>query len=675
MNSKLKKFTVPLSILTFMLVAYGLQLRQLGFYWDDWVFVYRYRVEGLLNTIFYKGSRQLGAYALAPGFLLAGPSVLRWHIYALLLRWVLTLAMRWNLRLLWPQRGWQADLMALLFAVYPAFKQHSIAVTYATHYMVYLWFFLSMGWMVLANRSEKRFWLYTVLALVTQTMHLFSFEYFFGLEWLRLMVLWLVLNNSLLPVDTERLKLALKRYLPFFAILVVYILWRSGVLMGASFQNYGYETFFTAFAADPMLALANATGRALRDLIYVLISSWFQTLSPNIIDLGEVFDLGVFGVAIAVTIVVAWVWLKQGRDNEENGKSHGLKDVLIFGALATILAFLPTWYAGREIDVGQYADRYSLAALFGASVLLVAVIEWLAGEDRWRTVAVTFLLAGLAAGFQARLTNDYRWDWTQQLRAYWNLYWRAPSIEPDTTIITNGNISPHVDGYVMIFALNELYQTEPENGRLPLWVDRYSTSPLIKKQRQFQEEDQFYKRHSGGYEMQIAYPRTLSVYYDYGECLQVLDAEDAGNKSVTSAFRRAAYISNLERIRVGDPGILPPPQVFGAEPEKNWCYFYEKAESAALAGEWGDVTALLQQAEQLGLGSDQPAEYLSFIKGYLQQEQWQPAADLSIQVNKKDPSTIRIQICALWSEFAENLAEDVAFQSVFEDVGEQVSCP
>ena len=36
----------------------------------------------------------------SPGFLLAGSSVLGWHIYALVLRWALTLAMRWNMRVL-----------------------------------------------------------------------------------------------------------------------------------------------------------------------------------------------------------------------------------------------------------------------------------------------------------------------------------------------------------------------------------------------------------------------------------------------------------------------------------------------------------------------------------------------------------------------------------------------
>jgi hypothetical protein len=96
MKAFFRRLAIPLLLFAVTALAYGWQLTRLGFYWDDWVFVYRYQTLGVFNTIFYGGTRQLGVFALLPGFLLAGDSPLLWHIYSLFLRWGVALLFWWR---------------------------------------------------------------------------------------------------------------------------------------------------------------------------------------------------------------------------------------------------------------------------------------------------------------------------------------------------------------------------------------------------------------------------------------------------------------------------------------------------------------------------------------------------------------------------------------------------
>ena len=148
-----RRGSVPIILFVVTALAYGWQITRLGFYWDDWVFVYRYQTLGLFNTIFYGGTRQLGVLAFLPGFLLAGDSPLLWHIYSLLLRWVVTLLFWWVLAALWPGQKTAVTLMAALFAVHPAFSQQSIAVVYSLQLFNYAIFLVSLGSMIVFERA------------------------------------------------------------------------------------------------------------------------------------------------------------------------------------------------------------------------------------------------------------------------------------------------------------------------------------------------------------------------------------------------------------------------------------------------------------------------------------------------------------------------------------------
>jgi len=286
MKAFFRRYAIPLILLAVTALAYGWQVTRLGFYWDDWVFVYRYQTLGVFKTIFYGDTRQLGVLALLPGFLLAGDTPLLWHLYSLLLRWGVALLFWWALNQLWPGQKTTLTLMAALFAVHPAFSQQSISVVYSLQFVTYALFLLSFGWMVSAERAAERRWLWFALALVGQALHLFIVEYFVGLELIRPVALYYLQNG---PSRWRRLKAAFLRWLPYLLVLVAYAIWRSGVL-GGGFDTYEYKTLIAFLRLDPRAALIEALEYGLKDILLLLVNTWNSTLSPAVIDLGQPYN-------------------------------------------------------------------------------------------------------------------------------------------------------------------------------------------------------------------------------------------------------------------------------------------------------------------------------------------------------------------------------------------------
>ena len=119
---------MPLVLLTLCLLAYGLLIPWLGFYWDDWSQVWTWHTQGAEGLVrLCSSDRPLQGYVLAALTRALGNSPLPWHILALVGRWLSAVALWLVLRVVWPKRAWEAAATAMLFAAYPGFTQQPIA--------------------------------------------------------------------------------------------------------------------------------------------------------------------------------------------------------------------------------------------------------------------------------------------------------------------------------------------------------------------------------------------------------------------------------------------------------------------------------------------------------------------------------------------------------------------
>ncbi len=636
-------------------LAYGLQVHRLGFYWDDWAFLYRYKTLGILNTIFYGPTRQLAVLLQAPGFLFADDSPLRWHLYMLVLRWAVALIFAWVLHLLWPARRVATFLMALLFAVHPAFTQNSIAVVYSIQILGYGVFLLSLGFTICALRSTRWHWLFSILALTTQALHLFSGEYYFGLELVRPLVIWLALGQT-----QNRLLKSGKYSLFYLGLLATYLLWRFGFFTTGVFETYDYKNLPDAYARDGNVAIIHLVQYALQDVVALMLGVWQNATSPEIIDFSQPYNLFSLAVVFFVTIGLYFILgrLALTLTAAPAEKDHFFRDSFLLGASAILVGFIPGWYVLRFIAMpGNFGDRFALPGLFGASILMIAALEFISHSAKNRNILMASLLIGLSVGLQMRVSNDYRWDWERQKRVYWQVYWRAPAVQAGTVFVGRNSISTTTVNYVGGYALNFVYGTEQSSGsQPPVWFVNYYKTLIPAHLQDFQQGIFEPKDQHGDTEVALTRDNLLVMTYESEGCLQVLSPGImVDSTNIDDDYQVAGSFSNVGLV-LPIPNAEPPRHIFGDEPSETWCYFYQKADLARQLGDWSQVLKLERQARQMGLTPQTDFEWIPFIEAYAYTGDWQGALDLSLSAYQNTRRT-RTVLCPLWASFEDPAPE------------------
>ncbi len=184
-------YTVPLALLAVTGLAYGVLIPWLGFYWDDWAFIYigkQLGSEGLAR--YFATNRPFWGMIYQFTTTVIGPQPWKWQVFGLVWRWLASVSLWYFVRQLWPRRREAALWAALLFIVFPALRQQPIAILYGHFFIVMTAFLLSLALMLKAVRDKGRFWLWAGLSLVLSLVNLLCMEYFFLLDLLRPVLLW-----------------------------------------------------------------------------------------------------------------------------------------------------------------------------------------------------------------------------------------------------------------------------------------------------------------------------------------------------------------------------------------------------------------------------------------------------------------------------------------------------
>ena len=159
---KISNLKVPLILLILCVLAYGLLIPTLGYYWDDWPYAWinhMYGPAGYPQYVALDRPYSAWIFMLLTSFL--GEQPLGYHISALLLYW-LCAVLFWSLvRLVWPGHEKEALWAALLFVIYPGFLGHPQAIIYNHHFAamaLYLFSLIGMVRAVQAPSNGKFHW-------------------------------------------------------------------------------------------------------------------------------------------------------------------------------------------------------------------------------------------------------------------------------------------------------------------------------------------------------------------------------------------------------------------------------------------------------------------------------------------------------------------------------------
>src|SRR5258706_9756343 len=642
--SRLKKISekawfYPVALLLVGFVIYGYVLPSLGYYWDDWEIVMFTKLNPALQFNFFAGDRPFPwTYQLT--YFLVGSNPIGWHIVTLFYRWAGVLLFVYALILLWPRYEDHLRWLGALILVYPGFLQQSQSATKARHIATFFLFALSVYLMILAVKRPKWARFLFPLSWLTAFAHLSTTEYFAGLELLRPVLLWM-----LLATDKEKILRSIGRvvvkYIPYLLILVFYF-WCRIVFFPVYLNTMSHIGNLQSLSSGLHKSLVGTTlllfDRAFFDLINLTLQVWISTIIN--FD-GLTFQNKVawfaFGLGVLLTVIFAFF---QDVNEKETSDRPSPASVFVVGFFSFIVGALPIWAIGKEISAGNWSDRYSLAPLLGACLMVMALLLWFVRPSGQKIILSFLLVFSIAA--QVWVVYVYRLDCGTHRDYYCHLAWRAPALQPGTALFSWGQPSTSVTQFDEGFALNILYHYRTESGMLP-----YLLYTEIGAQFDYKPGIQI-RYHVRNLEFDGNTSESISVlHHGSSSCLGVLDPIYTDDPLFFDGADIVMPVSNPSRIIPDPKAVSPDPNIFGLEPAHRWCYFFEKADLARQTKDWNNAITLYEQSKKAGYAPNFGAEYIPFIEAYAQVGDWQKAYDLTLAAQKLTRGT-RKMLCANW---------------------------
>ncbi len=665
----LSKYTAPVALIGVTFLAFDLLLPTLGFYWDDWPVVYLGKTHGNFWQ-YYQSDRPFMAWPDLAYLLVAGENPLGWQALSLLTRVATILGFWWCLDLLWPKARYQNFSAALIFSVYPIFFQQSMAVTYKTHFLCLSIYLLSIALMLLALRKPRYFVLFLSLALLTDALQLVTLEYFWGLELLRPVLLWIVIAEKN-ETWKQVLKKTVLKWLPYLLLFIGVVAWRFSFLHLADDRNA--PSLLYSFFQTPISSAGKLLLMILRDSIYALFGSWLGIFQVQTLDASSPMQLFSWGLALLIIIAfgIYFLLVYHKGDEDQRPTPTWPRQALFVGFVALLVGMIPVWMTNRQVTVGTYSDRYAIPAMVGASIFIAGLVYSFLTQWSHRAIVLA-VLVGLSVGLHFRTANDYRWDWLAQERFYWQLYWRAPAIKPGTSFLSEGGLFHYVTKYSLAAAINSLYPVPQGTTHVPYWA--------------FELDDTHVTDLTDGADLQASI-RTLTfsapvknslvILYDgtNNSCLWILSETDVYYQDLPPNTRDALLFSNLDQISpTPSDSSYPDRNIFGPEPGHGWCYFFEKADLARQSGDWETISSLGDQAILEGNNPNNLYEWIPFIEGYLHIRNLDKAQSLTMEIFNSDQGN-RAALCAVWSRSIKIITLSPPETETILSVQNELGCP
>ncbi|MFC1878740.1 hypothetical protein ACFLZW_02390 [Chloroflexota bacterium] len=679
---KLPMWTLPLLLLGAGFLSYGLLTAEVGLHWDDLPSIWFLHYWG--PKIFPQAfaiDRPLQGWLFVLTTSIIGESQVGWHIFGIISRCLAGLALFWMLRLLWPKNSGQIAWISLLFVVYPGFTQQFISITYGHQFLILTVFFLSLGFMLLAWRKPAWAWPLTILSLALGTSTMLMLEYFVGLELLRPLLLWLVLqeNNSeerlqLRRADLRRTGL---RWLPYSAMLVFFVIWR---LLNKTPR--GDIIIFDRLRANPLLTLVELTGTVIQDLIEAGLLAWVKILDFS--TLGEfvpaiILRYILLVLACAGLVFVTLSLLRQGSGQEQGrtttARRSWARQALLVGGYALLISGAPVWVTNLHIDLSWPWNRFTIPMMIGAVILLVGLVESLT-RKRVQSIIIVALLAGLAAGSHYQTAQRFRQDWLSQRDFFWQLVWRAPMIKPGTLLLTSELGLAYNSDNSLSSSLNWTYA--PDNQARKMVYLLYDLEVRSGTGLTELQPDIIVHEPYRAVDFEGTTSQALVVLYQPPDCLKVIDPIfDRLLPDKPQHIREALALSDPDLI-VTDAAAsaTPPSDLMGPEPKHGWCYYFQKAELARQNGDWEEIVSLGQIALKLDetFHKRSVAELVPYIEGYARSGRWPKALALTQRSFKESEENL-LMLCDTWERLSEAAALDENGQITLESIRLELACP
>lgn len=659
----MKKFSpeIPFLLLVSVLVFLP-HIGNLTYYKDDWYYIYDGMVggAGIFHEMF-RIDRPARGYFFEWIYTLFGPNPLPWHLAAFFWRGLAALGAFQIFNLLWKQNRKFTFTAALLFAIYPGYFWWISAIEYQPMIASLALQVFSIYFTLKAIQSTKSIEkaLYGFASIPTGWSYIALVDYAIGMEGLRFIAVYLLVTRDSQKPFWKNIFVTFKAWAWTLVIPLGIVIWRIFF-----FTNERKATDIggqlSVFFANPVAVSVDWFFQAYKSLLNLSILAWINQF-PSFVQSMRLRDVA-FGVLLAIVVILIVVYaerrIKLSAESKvvDGDQAQVVKEALILGGLGMVFGILPVVMANRYVDITGFS-HYGLPASLAAAVFMAAAIE-LISIPRARTITLYTVIGFAALSHFSIATNAV--TEIKALQNFWRqVSWRIPALRPGATLVIHYPLPGMGDGgLALIEAANVMYFPEPANEipvHYPLAGLTLNSENLPGILDGTQVNESGYRSHT----YTIDYTNVLVMSQPtLNSCVHVMDAATPLISEYDPLdVSLAAPRSNIENVIVDSEPVSPPETIFGSEPERGWCNYFQEADLAAQHADWKRVAALGDEAIALGFAPEDRVEWLPFLKGYAITGDAEALKQLSKRIVGE--RTIRLQACEWLANIEQPLTDEV----------------
>jgi hypothetical protein len=663
----------PVFLLLLAFLTYGILLPFLGFYWDDFPYAWFAHVGGA-NGVFRAVAEDrpvLGLlYAVTVPILGGNPLV--WQFFAIITHWLCAFLVFLLIKEIWHSQE-DAAWIAILFLVFPGFGQHWISVIYSQLFLLLALFFGSLLLMVHSLKDRKRYWLFTLLSILTSLFSMACSEYTVGLELIRPFIIYFILHSDRSGKRSKEIFIsAFNRWLPYLASLFIFGIYRvfiaSSVLYSVRITN--------DLLTNPFGLILGFFKSSFNNLINAGIIAWFKPFFVlTSLDLNHWIDRIYLIIIVAALICLYFlskIIVKTNPVSEiESSKKRPVWLILI-GLTAIVLSGIPFFAVKYELSLSFPYDRLVLPMMLGSCLFLLGISQLVFRNPVYQKLFLILVIA-FSIGSHFMKANGFREDWENLRVFFWQLRWRVPDMQSETMLLTDELPMSYYSDNSLTAPLNWIYQKPIENNQLPFILNFLSVRlgnriPNLEPNTYI---DQYYRI----FNFNGNTSNSLVMQFSPPGCLHILEPDlDRYNPNVSPELSLATGLTNFSRIinrqLIPSNGSSFP---LGNEPAHNWCYYYELAALAQQFQDWEKIVSLGEKAFNLNDYPNDPIERFPFIEAYAHFGNYDRAFELSQKTFQISPLYSRI-LCALWDRIEKSTDIKPIPLEIKDFLSNQLSC-
>lgn len=640
-------------------IAYLPQIGNLTYYKDDWYYIY----DGILGgaKIFhemFRIDRPARGFFFEWYYAVFGPNPLPWHLGVFVWRALTAIGALWIFSLLWKENRKFNFIAALLFVLYPGYFWWISAIEYQPMIASLALQVFSIAFTLKSIQTNRKVEKVTYLlgAILTGWGYIALVDYAIGMEVFRFLAVFVLVTQNSVEVFWKKIIASFRALSWSLLAPAGFTLWRV-LIFDNQRQATDIGAQFGEFLGNPVATGLSWLLQAYNSLLNLAILAWIGQFPRYLLGM-RLRDL-VMAVVLAISAGVLTALaskLFRGEHAQGDEATAATKDALMLGGIGMVLGIAPVIMANRYINLDIFS-HYALPASLASAVFLTGLIYSWSSRSMQNIMFITVVVFAVLAhfGIAANAVNEER----AIEKFWWQVNWRVPALKPGTLLVINypaGNIGD--DGNGVVEAPNVMYFSQPSNEvpvRYPVAALTFSDSILQDVMAGSANGEWVYRSHVISYD----YANTLVLSQPTPtSCVHVLDSRHLLlSENDPGSLALAASASDIENVLADAEPITPPGFAFGSEPERGWCYYFEKAELALQRGAWEETVSLGNQAIDLSYAPEDRVEWLPFLyaNAIAGNADWLEQIAKRVIGNK----AVRLQACEMLNSINQPLNADV----------------